>query len=388
MQKILYLTPYLPYPNSRAANLFISKRISLLAKRFQVHLVSITNGEKPQHTETTSRHPDLTSCKIFTRKNLSLISALQSAIQQEHPFNLLFPEMIEYVKRKSANFDYILIDHSYFAEYVIRKANLHDSKTVVIYHNIEKDYFKYIYHSTSFKNPKKLYYLLSYLATKKRERELESYKLNAKWFLSETDYEFVQGGSKLYTPSIKFTPTLNDEEMQITHSINYFGQLDNDRNIDGLQWFISKVLPLLPKKVVFQIAGRNPSNRLKQMISTRNNIKLIGEIHDLQTYFSQNKLFIIPLFSTIGVQTKLFESLSNNALIICTKDVARGTPFKNNQHLLESNEPEEYANLIVHAMQNFNSLYSKFQKNISEISSNELSDKQLLTDMETNLDKL
>jgi hypothetical protein len=70
----------------------------------------------------------------------------------------------------------------------------------------------------------------------------------------------------------------------------------------------------------------------------------LGEINNVQEFYSICDIIVVPILESIGVQTKLYEALSFLKPVVCTEYALHGMPFENNVHLFATNESEKFAN--------------------------------------------
>ncbi len=374
-EKILYITPYLPFPNNKAANLFISKRIELLSKKFDIELLSITNGNYSVDITNHRINNYLSDFDYIFRKSVTIKSILKAIFTKETLFNILSQDIINNVKSKIKLQEYklIIIEHSYLSSMIIEEISEISPKIVTVFHNIETDYFYDLYQKTSFLNPHKYFYYIEYKGCKKNESELLKSNSKAFWFLSRQDLEFVREKSNnknlLLSTTISFNLKKHTGNIK-KYDLLYMGQLDNQRNLHGLEWFLKNVWRLLEdNNLSFAIVGRGSTKIIKKLIAPYKGIDLIGEVENLDDIFSESKITVVPIFNTIGVQTKLFDALSQGNIVICTEDAIKGTDFKDNEHLLIANDAKGFEYNIMSVLNNEDK-YQFMYQNLKKIQDN------------------
>lgn len=388
---ILYITPYIPFPNNKAANLFISKRIKLLSKIYQVELLSITNGKYDTNINSHKISKYVSSFDFVNRDNVSIGAICKAIIFNEPLFNILSKSIIDTIKNKieKNKYEFIIVEHSYLAAMIVKSLLAIAPKVISVFHNIETDYFHDLYKKTSFLNPKKYFYFIEYRGCQKVESELYTSGSKAFWFLSSQDLEFVKNHTKnknlLLSSTISF-----DLKQHIAnekkYDLLYMGQLDNQRNLHGLEWFVKNVWTLLEKEnLTFAIAGRGNLEKIKQLINKYKGIDIVGEVENLDDIFSKSKITIIPIFNTIGVQTKLFDSLAQGNVVICTEDAINGTNFVDEQHLLVAKDENDFKDRILSVLSD-ESKYEYIYKNLESLKDN-FKDETLLENMQRSMNE-
>lgn len=389
--KILYITPYIPFPNNKAANLFISKRIELLSKEYVIDLVSITNGNYNTDISKYTINGLVEKFSFVKRNRVTFFAVVKALFFQDSLFNLLSLNLIDKITDlyKTNKYDYIIVEHSYLASYILRNFPEIAHKVITVFHNIETDYFKDLFQKTSYFDPKKYFYYIEYRGCKKLESELYASRGKAFWFLSNQDLEFVKKQTKnknlLLSSTISF-----DLKQHIAnekkYDLLYMGQLDNQRNLHGLEWFVKNVWTLLEKEnLTFAIAGRGNLEKIKQLINKYKGIDIVGEVENLDEIFSKSKITIIPIFNTIGVQTKLFDSLAQGNVVICSEDAINGTNFVDEKHLLIAKDETDFKEKILSAL-NDESKYEYIYKNLESLKDN-FKDETLLENMQRSMNE-
>ena len=68
-------------------------------------------------------------------------------------------------------------------------------------------------------------------------------------------------------------------------------------NIDGVQWFIEQVYPLIRAErpeVVFDVVGARPPQSLLALNQSGQNINVTGYVKDALPYVQQAGVFVVP----------------------------------------------------------------------------------------------
>ena len=168
---------------------------------------------------------------------------------------------------KSNHYDYCVFDHNSIAGSLVRSCKNSGVKTIVLNHNCEYDYFK--------DNNGLLKRLLFLHQVKKNERK--SY-LNCDYniFLTEEDKEqFAEMYGASNTEAVVggcFYPT-NDHSLSEIKPFRkehlkmvISGTMGNVQNMDGINYFLDELLPLVPKDIHIVLAGKNPPASLLDRI--------------------------------------------------------------------------------------------------------------------------
>ena len=90
-------------------------------------------------------------------------------------------------------------------------------------------------------------------------------------------------------------------------------------NIEGLNWFIKNVFPYI-HNCKLTIVGKG----MDKCFKSKDNIKVIGFVDDLSTFYYNTDIVISPIFSGSGMKTKTAEALMYGCPIIGTKEAFEG----------------------------------------------------------------
>jgi glycosyltransferase involved in cell wall biosynthesis len=141
-------------------------------------------------------------------------------------------------------------------------------------------------------------------------------------------------------------PTLSNENY---HQLIFCGSLDYEPNREGLLWFCTKVLPDLVKKdpsIRLIVIGKGePGVELKNVLSA-SCISYHGRVKNVDDYYQQAIVAIVPLFTGSGTRLKVLEAMSRNVPVISTTKGAEGIEYDAETDILIADEAELFAKKI------------------------------------------
>ncbi len=132
----------------------------------------------------------------------------------------------------------------------------------------------------------------------------------------------------------------------------FLGNFNHTPNIDGIIWFVDKILPIILKKnknIYLNIAGGN-CDKIKKLIDFSNqNINLIGYVDDLSDLYNKVGIGIAPLKEGAGVKGKVLSYLSAGLPVVATYFGGQGITNEERKcdSLIIRNKEEEIANEII-----------------------------------------
>ena len=247
-------------------------------------------------------------------------------------------------------YDIIQLETLYLAPYIdlIRKHS--DAKIVMRSHNLEYEIWNRITSNTR-NFLKKIY--LRYLTNKLKRFELEAmHKYNPLVNVTQRDLDAHinsgYSGKGMSLPiGIDSSDYTSEVEWRDSQSLSFIGSLDWMPNLEGLDWFLKKVWPLVLKEnpqTKLHIAGRNTPESIRSLSSE--SIIVEGEVEDAHTFIQQHSVMIVPLLSGSGMRVKILEGMILSRVVVSTSVGMEGIPAINKQHILKADTITDFANQL------------------------------------------
>lgn len=163
---------------------------------------------------------------------------------------------------------------------------------------------------------------------------------------------YISGDEKIFyekfIPNIKSTlvhglfPIKNiNENSQKKYDILFVGH-DNPHNIEGVEWFLDWVYPLLNPDVLIRIVGK-VSTLTKRNIS---NVSFAGFVENLEDEYNSAKITICPLKRGTGMKIKVLEAMAHGLPSVVTIRGADGFLDKTEFGSFVTDDPQEFAKYI------------------------------------------
>jgi polysaccharide biosynthesis protein PslH len=148
-----------------------------------------------------------------------------------------------------------------------------------------------------------------------------------------------------FTGMSSFNPDLQYEKFPVYY---HLGSMDWLPNLQGLQWFVEEVIPVIKKEYPafrFRIAGKKmPVGFSGRLPGTLEND---GEVEDPVKYQEDKAVMIVPLLSGGGIRVKIIAAMVLGKTIISTSIGAEGIPYTNGSNILIADTPQEFARQVV-----------------------------------------
>ena len=131
--------------------------------------------------------------------------------------------------------------------------------------------------------------------------------------------------------------------------IVFTGVMRTPTNIQAVQWFASKVWPLLRAKrpnATWSIVGREPSSEVRRLGMLRG-VTVTGTVDDPSMLVAEAVVCINPMQAGGGMQNKLIEYLANGKATVATSVANEGIGAVNGKHLLIADTPQQFCDEIL-----------------------------------------
>jgi glycosyltransferase involved in cell wall biosynthesis len=224
---------------------------------------------------------------------------------------------------------------------------------VLFQHNVESVIWRRYFENE--RNPvKKAYFWFEHLRMKRYERRACN-RFDLVFTVSSRDREIlkqlgvttridvVETGvdTEYFTPR----PTVKPKPGRLL----FLGSLDWMPNIDGIEWFVRRIYPLVKERcphVSVDIVGRRPASVVQSLADKKASINVCGSVADVRPYMAEADIFIVPLRIGSGTRLKIFEAFAMKMPVVSTTVGAEGLPVEHGRHLLLADSPTDYAYAI------------------------------------------
>lgn len=242
---------------------------------------------------------------------------------------------------KIHNYDIVIVDHTQMTWIMEKISKL---PTIIITHNCEYDLYHKLYNETSSYKfiLKTLYYREAKLMY---NAEKEAYnKATQVWTMNDTDLAKIKNEFDVKNIHALHIPGGFDQLIEYKkkeYSVAILGTWTWSANLQGLEWFLKNVLPLLNKTIDIHIAGTG-ADWVRNKYS---NVFYHGFVDSAQVFLSKSKCIVIPSTSGSGIQIKTLDAISTDIPIVATPIGVRGINNLPDSVIVES-QPKDFAKAI------------------------------------------
>lgn len=137
-----------------------------------------------------------------------------------------------------------------------------------------------------------------------------------------------------------------------TNTVFHIGAMDWQPNIDGVNWLLDNVWPLVIAKqpdAELHLAGRNMDERWQAKKTT--GVFFHGEVPDATVFMNDYSILAVPLLSGGGMRVKVAEAMALGKAIVSTATGAEGIAATNGTHLQLADTPAAFADQLLELLQ-------------------------------------
>jgi glycosyltransferase involved in cell wall biosynthesis len=134
-------------------------------------------------------------------------------------------------------------------------------------------------------------------------------------------------------------------------TILFVGGMHWPPNADGVRWFVSEVYPRVRAQipgVKFCAVGKAPPEEINGV----EGVEAPGYVEDVDAYWAQSRLFVVPLRAGGGMRVKILDAWARRLPIVSTTIGAEGLVYQDGTDIWIADAPEQFAERIVMILQN------------------------------------
>lgn len=383
--KILQVCKKFPFPlidGESIAVYNLSKALVQLGA--SVDLLSMNT--KKHRADTSDLPPDYdhygSIFSIEVDNTVTIIGAIRNLFSSEsyhisRYWNASFDELLERLLNER-EYDVVQLETLYLAPYC-RTIKRHSNALIVMRaHNVEYEIWERLTANTAFL-PKKVY--LNYLTKKLKKYEIERLK-DYDFLATVSDRDLATFKSNGYSSRAMTSPIglmMEDYKMETSlslqeekdYKVGFIGSLDWWPNIEGLNWFMEDIWPVIHRScphIELHIAGRN--GQKGQFGNSGDNINYLGEVPDAIAFMKKCDLMIVPLLSGSGMRVKILEGMAIGKAIVTTSLGLEGIHAKDGYEVLVADTAKDFIEMILSSEKNRTKMHELGQRASTFVHSN------------------
>lgn len=351
--KILWVNTNFLHPTTKGGQIRTLEMLRQLHRRHEIHYVAI---EDPLHPEGPARAKeycarayafqhrvrDKRSPRFLAELAMNLFDPMPLAIRRYHP-----PGMGAFLQRliETERFDRAVVDFLNPASYFPRL-----ERGILFQHNVETMIWRRRAQHAS--DPLRRWYF-QLQASRMFRFERQACRTAARVAaVSEQDARTMR---ELFgVTRVNAIPTGVDIEgltppvppPEKTIDLVFVGSMDWLPNVDGIEWFVREVLPLIRRQrpgCSLAIVGRTPPSSITALGQRDERVQVTGTVPDIRPLLWSAAVSIVPLRIGGGTRLKIYESMAGRVPVVSTTVGAEGLEVHHPDDIRLADSPEAFA---------------------------------------------
>jgi glycosyltransferase involved in cell wall biosynthesis len=360
MKKILIISNKSVFPALDGGALAIKNLSHILVKQnYKIDIVAISKKyDKDQEVKPASSTPYTNINYILFHINMEFnaMALIKSIIKSEsYQVNRFYNKKIKHFIQKKINQENysIIIFESLFSMIYRSHLTIKDNiKTILRAHNIEHKIWNNLSKNSSNIIKKLIYLFLSYQIKIIEDHYPKT--INHIVTISSIDEEYFKTLHPQKTHYLPVTFEIEEKKIpKIERSIVHLGSMDWKPNIEGINWFMKNVHPILKdENIKIFIAGKKMPKYFFQ--KNEKNLFIEGGVEDAKKYINNKHILFVPLLSGSGIRIKILESMALGMPVVSTSKGAEGIPYEHGVNILIANTALEFKESIMNLINDSN----------------------------------
>ena len=361
--KILFLTPYVPYPLNNGGLIRVHHMMLNLGAKHDVTVICMEPDNEAQAEGikviedagiTIETVPVASNQKKELNRIYQLLSLVSSKPYQYKQYYSAAMQKSISRHLEEGDYDLLHVEFSQMGYYHLDT----EIPRYVDQHNVEYE----IMHRTYETEKSPLRKLLAYSEWKKfYKQEIENCeKFTGCLTTSVRDAEILQQRS----PGMECHVIPNGVDSEFFKSnatgddidpnmVLFTGTISYYPNTEGILWFYKNIWPLIKEKnpqATFCIAGKAPPPEVQAIADSDESVTATGMVDDMRDYYNKAAVVVVPLRVGGGTRLKILEGMAMSKAIISTSVGAEGIEHTDGEDILLKDTPEDFSNAVVSVM--------------------------------------
>lgn len=356
--KVLQLCLRLPWPpNDGGTIAMFNMSEALVSNGVQVKVVAFNTlkhfvePERIPSRYSETFQPQLVFLDATVKPMAAFLNLFSSESYNISRFDL--PEMHQCISDllQREQFDIIQLESLFMTPYVDTIRKFSKAKVILRAHNVEYIIWERLASSETNLLKKKYLQLLA-----SRLKRFETGMLNRVdgiIVLTNEDRDtFMKCGCNVpvaVSPvSIDTGKYLLPDQKSNSQYVFHLGSMDWMPNIEGVEWFLQKVMPLVSDAGVdFKLFLAGKAMPEVYFEKKGKHLEITGKVDDAREFMSDKQIMIVPLLSGGGMRVKIIEGLAMGKTIVSTSIGAEGIKYTNGENILIADTPEQFAGSLL-----------------------------------------
>ena len=130
----------------------------------------------------------------------------------------------------------------------------------------------------------------------------------------------------------------------------FIGGFEHPPNLDGVEWFVDEVFPLVLEKqpdVKLHIIGSKAGDDVYDLAHRNSQVVVHGFVEDLTPFYDTSRVSIAPLRYGAGVKGKVTQAMARGLPVVGTSVALEGMPGHPEAYSLQADDEHEFASSVL-----------------------------------------
>jgi len=357
--RVLFLSSELPHPADSGFTIKTSSILASLTKRHEVHVLCFRRRPLTQEQARWCAEFDSVQTLPLNRGRtpLNLVRSYMRGIPLsiERNRSARMEELVSQ-RLRDGEYDAAFVDGWLMAQYLpaefdrLRLLHEHNAEHVMWRRQAERE-----------RNPLvKALIRLEYRRVRRYEAAILP-RFDMVFAVSEADRQsLIELGAE--PERLRLLPNLPDPALLERPALSfataepvvlYFGTLSWPPNVEGLEYLLNDVFPLLRQRmpeVRLLIAGKGAPSRLRRLAGRTAGVEFLGPVADAEPLYRRARLFVEASRSGGGTRLKVLNALARGLPVVASPEGAEGLATVPGEHLLVASDAESMVAAIARLM--------------------------------------
>jgi hypothetical protein len=230
----------------------------------------------------------------------------------------------------------VLIEGIHSAGWLLKRTPS-NRKVILRLHNVEHEYYRQLFLSSS-STINRIYYHFESVLLRKFEKKIAGIP-DLILAVSEQDVQTYRQRFDVKNIQVLpvFTGFTNDTPPSGTgYFCLYHGNLSVPENEKAVAWLLNEIF--FDSDLPFVVAGKNPSPELKQFIARFDNAKLVSDpsVEKMRSLIADAQCNVLPSFNNTGIKLKIINALFHGRHCIVNNAAVRGSGVESVCHIAKN----------------------------------------------------